>query len=92
MKLNFSFEGHNVELDYTYRKGTPAPRVINERTFLMPPDPGEFEVNSIKVDGVEKDIDIDESYLLEQMEEAERDLEICMAEMRMDAMREEGAL
>jgi hypothetical protein len=89
MKLNFEFDGHKVEMEYTYRKGTPAPRVVNERTYLTPPDQGEFEVHSLKVDGEEKDIDISEEYLLEQAEEAERDAEIAMQEIRYDAYREE---
>ena len=88
MKLNFEFDGHKVEMEYTYRKGTPAPRVVNERTYLTPPDPGEFEVHSLKVDGEEKDIDISGEYLLEQAEEADRDSEIAMQEIRYDAYRE----
>ena len=90
MKLKFEFDGHEVEMEYTYRKGTPAPRVINERTYLTPADPGEFEVHSLKIDGVEKEVnrDIDECYLLEEAEQAERDAEIAMQELRYDAMRE----
>lgn len=89
MKLNFEFDGHKVEMDYTYRKGTPAPISVNERTYLTPPDHGEFEVHSLKVDGEEKDIDISEEYLLEQAEESERDAEIAMQEIRFDAYRED---
>lgn len=88
MKLNFEFDGHKVEMEYTYRKGSTAPIVVNERTYLTPPDKGEFEVHSLKVDGKEKDIDISEEYLLEQAEEAERDSELAMQELRYDAMRE----
>ena len=89
MKINFEFDGHDIELEYNYKKATPAPRSVNERTYLTPPEPGEFEVHSLKVDGEEKDIDISEEYLLEQMEEAERDAEIAMQEIRYDAYREE---
>lgn len=67
MKINFSFDGHDVEMEYTYHKGRPAPRAINERTFLTPPESGELEIQSVKVDGQEKEVNIDEGYLLEQM-------------------------
>lgn len=91
MKINFEFEGHSVEMDYTYNKGVQAPLAVNERTFLTPPDRGEFEVHSLKIDGVEKEVnkDIDEEYLLEEAEQAERDAELAMEDIIFESMRED---
>lgn len=86
MKINFKFDGHDVEMEYHYRQGRPAPRPVNERTFLTPPESGELEIKHVKIDGVEQEVNIDEGYLLEQMALDEENaienvlLDICRGE------------
>ena len=67
MIIHFNFDGHEVEMDYVYKKGKPAPKPVDERSFLTPPTPDEFEIRYVKVDGEPKEVNIDYDYVLDQM-------------------------